>query len=434
MSRSTALALLLTLTCSAPVRSAWGAEVAIVGAHVQTWDEDGNLAAAQQLADALAATGRLDPIPPADVRARLAGRESLVLQDAFLGPGQTAFNEGRVLYQRAEFEDAMTSLATAVELLREGLPVATDNRSLIDALLLQGLTHFSIGDNDPARAAFEELVVLDPSRRLDPVNYSQPTVDFFEEVRDSVMARGIGGLRVMAPDDAEVYVDARLRGTGEITLSDLPVGSHSVLVLAGGGVRDFQRVDVSAGKTDKLSVDPTRGLHIDAARDDAGRSRQTGLLYEALGRYADTSLVLLAGETSAGELQVQLLDTRTGTWSDPLPAGTGDPAMGLLGTAERVADLLDDAGNVAADHVSPRALPLSLDDNALLLDLLLDPEPLQADVTDPTLVEDDKRGVPWWVWAGGGVLVAGGGTTAAVLLTQDSGATSTGTVIVGPMP
>lgn len=420
-----------------PGSLAHATEVAIVGAHVDAWDEQQNLDAADRIADSLAATGRFEPVRPSDVRTRLAGREALVLQRAFLGQGEIAFNEGRVLYQRAEFEDAMAALANAVSLLKEGQAVATDNKLLLDALLLQGLTHFSIGDNDPARVAFEELVRLDPSRRLDPVNYSTPTVAFFEEIREAVIARGNGTLRVEADEGDQVYVDGRARGTGEVILGDLPVGRHTVLVLAKGGARDFHEVDITKDKPTKVSVKATQGFLVEHADDDTARARQTGLLYQALGHFAETDLVLLAGETGDDKLRVQLLDTRTGIWSQSFQTGGGDPATDLADAARGLAGYLDAAGNVDADKVSPRAIPLDIDANALLLDLLLDPQPLVAEGTLPVagVVEDDRKGgVPWWVWAGGGVLLAGGGTTAALLITQQPEPTGTGTVVVGPMP
>lgn len=428
-------AVLGTLLLAAPALAADKPEVALVGMHVPAWDQGHNADVTEDLARALEKGGRFEVLRPDQVSARLAGREGLVLRRAFLGAGEAAYDEGRVLYQRAEFEDAMSSLSQAVALLREGMPVATDNKVLIDALLLQGLTHFSIGDDEPARTAFEEVVLLDPSRRLDPVNYSGPTVQFFEEVRTAVMARGTGSLQVSAGDDAQVYVDARLQGTGDVAVADLPVGEHAVLVVGAGGKRAFELVKVEAGDSTKVKPQLERGFLVGASTDAGDRSRKTGALYTALASYLDADLLLLGGQTTAdGEVRVQLYDQRTGTWSLSF-ASTGSSAEdGLLDASTGLTGFLDESGALLTDKITARAIPLDIEGNELLLDMLLDPEPVAAGgVEGGAVVEDDKGGVPWWVWAGSGAVLAGGATTAVVLATAGSGG-GTGTIIVGPMP
>lgn len=430
--------LCLCLLGSGPALAAGQTQIALVGAHVPSWDVVTNADVTDSLASQLEQGGQFEVLRPDQVSSRLSGRESLVLEQAFLGPGEAAYDEGRVLYQRAEFEDAMATLERAVGLLREGLPVATDSKVLIDALLLQGLTHFSIGDDQPARAAFQEVVRLDPSRRLDPVNYSGPTVDFFEEVRTAVMEAGTGSLQVSAEEGAQVYVDARLQGTGDQVVDGLPAGEHSVLVLGSGGKRAFEVVEVQAGDTTKARPELTRSFLVVTSRDAGDRSRKTGLLYAALASHVGADMVLLTGQTTAeGEVRAQLFDQRTGTWSQSFASTGSEPSQGVLEAAVGLRGFLDESGALLTDKVAPRAIPLDIEGNELLLDLLLDPEPPASTAvtgTGGTVVEeDDKGGVPWWVWAGGAAVLAGGGATAAVLATSASSG-GTGTIFVGPMP
>ena len=84
-------------------------------------------------------------------------------------------------------------------------------------------------------------------------------------------------------------------------------------------------------------------------------------------------------------------------------------------------------GGIRPDKVSPQVLPLYPGTNDLLAGMLLDPAP--PPVVDP----GDKRGLPWYAWAGIGVAVAGGGgVAAAVLLSgEDEGPTGpAGTITV----
>jgi hypothetical protein len=89
-------------------------------------------------------------------------------------------------------------------------------------------------------------------------------------------------------------------------------------------------------------------------------------------------------------------------------------------------------------------LPLDIGANTVLSGLLVDPPPINESAPNTTVV--DKKGVPWWVWAGTGALVAGAGAGVAVvaLSSPDNGGGNgnteppvdqdQGTIVVGPIP
>lgn len=426
--------LVLVGLATSDASAAAAAEIAVVGVHVSGMDDAAATEASERLVAALADTGRLTPVVPGDVSASIAGREKLVVDQAFLGPGKAALDEGRILYERAEFDDAIASLEHAVSLLTEAMPAATDNRLLIDALLMQGLTHFSIGDNDPARDAFEQVALLDPSRRLDPVNYSGPTVAFFDEARAAVEGRGVGALAVEGDPGSAVYVDGRSRGETPVRVEALAAGEHTVLVVGPQGRRAFQEVTIAAGRTEKVQPVLARGFLAEAGGDEAARARQTEQLYRALGTYVGTDLVLVAGQTEADEVAVQLYEPRTGNFSKIFRASGDDPITDLADGVVGLAGFLDDSGGLRTDKVYPRAAPLDIGTNVVLLSMLLDPEPIVTEVFVGAQ-QDGGRGVPWYVWAGVGAVAAGGVATTAVLLTTGDGEPSAnGTITVGPMP
>lgn len=422
----------------APAQAA-DAEIAVVGVHVEGMNESEARAAAQTMVEAIAASSGVIPIPPEEVRSRLAGRERLVVETAFLGAGRRALDEGRILYERAEFEDAINALGSAVELLTEAMPAATDNRLLIDALLTLGLTHFSAGETSPASDAFRQVVVLDPTRRLDAVKYSKPTVEFFDKVRAEVEARGTGTIEVTGNPGLNVYIDGRSRGVTPLSLDGLPVGSHSVLVLGPDGQRAYEEVEV--GKDARVKVSPRldRGLLAETGASEDERRRQARQLYEALGTYVETDLVLMAGQISAGKVGIQLYEPRTGNLSTILSAEGGDSVDQLAATVARLPELVDDSGGLKTDQVFARAAPLDIGTNTLLLSLLLDPEPVLAQTVETggetgAATEDKKRGPPWYVWAGIGTVAAGGATTAVLLSTGGASGGANGTITVGPLP
>lgn len=424
------LAALAALLLAGPAWAAKGAEVAVVGMHVDGQTDDAALENATRLAEALDKASGVVAVPPGEVRARLSGREDLVVEDAFLGVGRDKLEEGRVLYERAELAGAIPVLAEAVDALTAGLAGAPDTRDLIDALLMLGLARLFTGDQDGATGAFRQVVILDPTRELDPVNYPPKAVSFFDGVRSTTLEAKKAKLFVEMPGDAQLYVDGK---ESLSTILQLPPGAHYVLVEGNGGKRAFQAVVLAEGDDKRLRIRLERGVLAEAGSSEAARADQTRLLYAALGRHAESGLLVLAGETGDGEVALQLYESRTGNFSKAVTADAGsDPVGSILDLVPTLANYVSESGTLRTDRVSPRTSALDVAANPLLASILLDPEPIVETVTV-------TKGTPWYVWAGVGVLAAGGAATAAVLLTQESDPDdtpqqTTGVIVVGPLP
>lgn len=408
------------------------AEVAVVGLHVGSLDDEAAVAASERLGEALEATGRIDVVTPEEVRGRISGREALIVEGAFLGPGRTNLAEGRVLYERADFESAIPVLDGAVAQLQDGMAGATDSKDLIDALLLLGLAHASIGNQDEARATFQRAITLEPSRELDAVNYPPKMVSLFNEVRSAVRGQSMAQLVVQAAEpEAEVYVDGQPVGKAPVTVADLPPGEHYVLVRGQGGKRSFAKLTLGVGEREVYQA-PLEGRSFATAGASAGeRSRQIRQLYGSLGTHVATGVLVLGGELPSGEVGLQLYETRTGNFSQMLSAPAGsDPVSAVLDLVPSVSSWLTEEGTLRTDRVSTTPAPLDVSANQLLSSILLDPEP----IVDQVVV---TRGPPWYVWAGVAAVVGGGAATAAVLLTSDDPDPvdpNQGTIIVGPIP
>lgn len=420
----------LSLLLPADALAARRAEVAVVGVHVATVDEASAVDVANRLSEALEATEKIDAISPGEVRGRISGREGLVVEGIFLGPGRQNLAEGRVLYERAEFETAIPVLKSASEQLSAGMLGATDSKDLIDALLLLGLANASIGNTSEAKEAFRQVVTLEPTRQLDAVNYPPKFVAIFDGVRAEVRALQPGTLVVQAPDpEATVYIDGRDMGKVPVTMDSLPPGSHTVLVAGQGGKRSFVREEIAPGerKVVQASLDSRSLAEPEASAAD--RSRQIRQLYLSLGAHAATGLIVLGGQVSDDQVALQLYEPRTGNFSQTLTAQAGsDPVAAMLDLVPSAATWLTDDGTLRADRVSTSVAPLNVDSNVLLSSILLDPEPIVEVVTV-------TKGLPWYAWAGIATVAAGGAATAAVLLVaEDPVDPNQGTIIVGPLP
>ncbi len=417
---------ILTIILSSPA-SAGTPEVAVVGVHIDGLTDEDALSAVETLARSLDEQGTLQAVPPQGVQIELAGREALVIEGAFLGPGRRQLDEGRVLYERGEFDDAIPALEDAVASLEDGLPGARDVHELIDALLLLGLARFGSGDLEGSTAAYERVVVLEPQRELDPVNFSPKIIRFYEGVRQIVLARQTAQLSVQAPAGALVMVDGR-----DVALSAvvaLPPGVHYVRITGEQGRREFSRMVLREGDETVIRADLSQRSLASAGATAELRATQIELLYRSLGAHVGTDLVLLGGMLDETQVGLQLYEPRTGTFSKPVQIEAGSDAVdSMLDLVPGLARFVSDQGALRTDRVSHRVLPLDISDNNVLASMLLDPEPIVRSV-DP---EPARR---WWLWAGAGAVAVGGATGLVIALTGSKTPTDPGgTIVVGPYP
>lgn len=402
-------------------------EVAVLGLHVEGLSEEEGYALCADLTEALDSTGDVTPIPPERVAGRLEGRESLVLAEFYLGPGRKRLEEGRVLYERAAPDQAIPLLEDAVRSLSRGMAGAGDPQDLVEALLLLGLSHFSMGEEAEAKRAFGRVVVLDPGFALDPVNYPPRMVEFFGKTRDSTLVRGSGSISVQSEEPgAEVWIDGRLQGVTPIEVKDLPHGDHFLLVKDDEGRRFFKEVPVRVGHTATLEPPLHQRTITQPASTESERAHQVRSLFRALGEHIDTDLVLVGGTLSGDRVGIQLYATRSENFSRPIVFSLqGDsPSSAALDLVPSLTAFITDTGSLRSDRVSPEVLPLDVSANPVLGSLLLDPDPDVQVITE-------KVGPRWYVWTGAAVLAAGGTATAVWAV---AGEHDRGTVIVGPMP
>ena len=397
------------------------AEVAVVGAHLDGSTDEEARDSAEVLFEALDGVRGIEAIPPGEVIGRLSGREALVVEGLFLDAGREKLDEGRVLYERAEFESAVQVLTEAVPVLESGLAGAGESRELVEALLMLGLSNAALGEDDDARAAFARVVVLEPDRELDRVNYPPKIVTMFSEIRQATLDSRRAKL-VITADSGEVFVDGRAQGQAPVTLNDVVPGVHYVLVKGEGGRRDFTVVELSAGESGRFQADLSDRFIMQTAADVSGRRDQTELLYRSLGEQVEVDLILLAGDVGSGEVGLQLYEPRTGNFSEMVTRPNGaDPVKSLVTATGLLSPYVTEAGTLQVDLVSSQVSPLDINANPLLSSMLLDPEPIVE------VIESNRT--PWFVWAGAGLLAVGGAAGTALFLSSQN-ADPTGTIVV----
>lgn len=408
-------------------------EVAVVGVHVDGLRGDAAEAAADALAAALDATGKVDGVAGAEISRRLAGKESLVVDRYALGQGRERLNEAKVLFAQANAEEAIPKFEESIRLLSDGLRVSTDARDLQDALITLGQSYVGLGNTDAARNVFARLLVIDPARTLDPVKNSPEVLEVFAQARAQADAIAPAELSISATAEARVWIDGRGLGPLPLQGARLPAGEHHVLVRAEDGSAFASTLNLSPGE--RRDLDPRlspRSLGL-AAPDAAGRSRQSRELYRGVGEYVGTELVLLAGEVGDQQVAVQLYAPRTGSFSRPITGEAGgDPVNAIAGLLPGLVAYVGDNGDVRADRVGTQVVALDVSDNDHLAGLLFNPPEPEVRTVEV------RKGPKWYVWAGLGAVVAGGGATAAyvALSSEEPGPSviNEGTIELGPIP
>ena len=380
-------------------------EVAVVGVHVQGLDEAGGEEASARIGEALERTQMMTYVEPQFASAKLKGREALVLEDFALKAGRDLLEEGRVLYQNAEPDQAIPMLEMAAEELEAGIAATGNTDFLIDTWLTLGLAYTGLGDIDNANRAYREVVVLDPSRELDPISYPPEVIEAYRAVQAEVMAEGTGSLALNASvENAEIFVDGRSVGLAPVTVDNLPVGRHRIFVTADGGLRAYEEVLIEADGTRKLSLQVEDRQITRPAEDRFGRSAQVESLYGAVGAYSQTPLVLLAGETEEGQVAVLLYSSRSRNFSHFLTAPGGeDPVGAIVDLIPALGSYVTETGDIRPERVSVSVPPFVISDNAVLEQILLAPN-------EDVQIQYIERGAPWYLWAtGGGIALAGVG-------------------------
>jgi hypothetical protein len=392
-------------TCGPGAPSAWaaGPSVAVVGVHGNGGQDDGALRAlSADLAAGFAAAG-LDVRSGDALGALLRPERDRVLERVYLEPVTRAFEEGRILYEKAQPEQAVAALERAAAELADSGEFLREGRLRVDVPLYLGLSWIALGETDKASPAFADVVRADPDRVLDTLDYPPNIVEAFDRVRADVLAGDLGSVAVAVADGAaaRVFLDGRLVGSAPITVRGLPPGAHTVLVDGSTAGRHYEALDLAPGQAARIDATLQRRA-LERSDGDAllpARSGLTRRLYREIGTASGAAVVAVAAFDGAGDLRVALYSTRSETFSLAVVASLagvpGSRSAFVKQLAGRAAAAVDEGGGVLPDQVATEALPMRLGANPTLTDLLLGPPPgapSPAAAAEPTAAPAAKPG------------------------------------------
>ncbi len=355
--------------------------VAVLGVHGSGEQDDETLAAIDKsVFEGFKIAARYNVLPTEDLRERFLPARGQLLESVFLGGARDAFQEGRIHYEAARFEQAIKAFRRAESEVAGSTEFLHDQRLIVDVQLYIGLAYASMGQKDDAREAYGEVLRMAPDRVLDTLEYSPKIVSLFDDVREQVLSRDPATMVVRAPKGAQVFLDGRRVGAGPSTLANLPPGFHTVLVEKDGEGRWFRELTLEPGSEQTLEPELSlKGLGRGDDPVEGARSRLVRRLYREVARVTGTDLVAIASFDADGNFVLALYSARSDTFSEGLSAslraspGARDAFIKQL--VERLAIYADTTGAIKSERVTADTPPMKLGANPLLNSLLFGAAP-----------------------------------------------------------
>jgi len=429
------------------MNGASAAEIAVIGIHDPALDLAAQEARVRELVAVVEAGGRHDGLLPAEVAARYAGREDLILQEAFLKEGRRRMEDGRLLYQQADADGAVDVLENAVRTLEENVRWSRSVRDLWEAWMLLGTARLASGNEAGGHDAIASALAIHPARRPDPATFPPDVIEAWESERDTAAGEAAKVLVAVDVPGSRVWIDGRDAGASPLTVSGMLPGRHFVHARTATGAVGFTVVEVAPGVDQPVRVATAAAVLGAPARGTGSRSAQIGALYEAVGRYTGVDLILMVG-TIDGVPELQLFAPESDSFDKPVVLAATSSSADVSAALASLIERIPGDGSLPASDTAYTALPFDVSTNRVLArDLYAPtvvsppvPTPATPDPVAPTLpvveIERDPK-LRWPVWLGiglGTAAAAAGATALALVLTGPDAEppSAGGTITIGP--
>ena len=176
------------------------------------------------------------------------------------GPSMASIEQrilrARRLYRDLAFEASLEALTRAQEELEARLDVQNTYRALDDAVLLRALDELALGNQQAARDALRQAVLLRPERTsLDPAEFSPDVRAEYERVRDGLHRAAPLPLATESdPSGAELELDGRPAGLTPMSVR-LHDGRHYLVFRSPGHFAAPRIIDVDGESMGVLRVE-----------------------------------------------------------------------------------------------------------------------------------------------------------------------------------
>ncbi len=376
------------------------------------------------------------PVRPEQYGRSVWDQRNAILQAVFLGSAESGLQEGRVLYDNAQFQGALASLEKAEGSLERGIEFLREPKLLVEIHLYEGLANMALGDIEAAETHFEEVARTDPARTLDPVRTPPKMLEAFEAAKTRVAESGVATMEITSggADGADVYLNG-LRSGSTPTVLEVPPGRYHITVHHPEVGWDYQDETVYAGDDVLLDFElDDRGIRgLGKEKQESSRSRKVQSLYRSLSDAVEADLLLLASVDEGDNLHLQLYSPRSEVFSKEVsglvtPGGSRD-AQAFDELVDQVLRFEDGVGGIRPDDTDTKMIPVYLGRNPTLNRFLMGTQPAERVVIQqvevgggggPTVKKPVHQRPLFWILIG--TAIAGGaaaGIAGGVYANQD---------------
>lgn len=295
----------------------------------------------------------------------MAQKNELQLARSYLSRGKT-------YVQTLKFKEASDHLNEARKMFIANLQHLRSNRDLLESHLYLGMSELALGQEDEALSEFKRVFYVDPTFEGNSTDHSPKILEFLARAKQEVNTSDPVELRITSSlEGALVYVNGKPRGKTPLTLSLQP-SSYFILVEKENTNPWYKLEEISGNKNAvhaDFSTDPAAGIWSDVFLVREGQAQSSASiktvldLANSLG--ADVVLLSKLEDLNGYRLLGQLLDVRTGEFSQVAVALLGNKTERLEEAAERMAKTLTElvpAGGSAKPNLN---LPLGVGDTPL---------------------------------------------------------------------
>ncbi len=152
---------------------------------------------------------------------------------------------GKKLFYSSKYEKAINVLSRLIETKK------LSDKEKEEAHLYLGFSYAQNRQIYLAEEELEEVLDLNPDKKINPEHFNTSLVQLFEEIKKDV----IGRLEVYTnPEGAEIYIDGKIAGKSPLIIDKIVSRKYNILTLKNGYRAYEQKVTVRPGKNNKFEL------------------------------------------------------------------------------------------------------------------------------------------------------------------------------------
>ncbi len=150
---------------------------------------------------------------------------------------------------------AIAKFEEGIALYGEGVIALSDFSPLAECYLNLGAFHFARGSEDSAYKAFRQAIILRTKAEPDADTFNPQALALYRRAKTALARELKGGLSIAgSPSGADVLLDGTSVGQLPVSVGDVSVGAHWVVVRNRGFFDYATRVDLGSATTQRIDV------------------------------------------------------------------------------------------------------------------------------------------------------------------------------------